>query len=136
MKRPVLSTIAALGLASSAAVVLPASANAMGTGNHSGVGNVFVACTLSTTTPFLSFSVLQASGIAINTPTGGFKTCADAVAAVEAAGLHVVAEETAVVDSIPRLIIHLDNTNPGGNTGGNTNTGGHTGHNTGSNTGP
>ncbi len=153
MKRPVLSALATLGLASFAAFVLPASANAMGAGNHSGVGNVFVACSISnsssSSTLPLSFSFLQASsGVTIKTPSIG-SSCADAVAAVEALGLHVVAEETVVpvgataAAAAPLLIIHLDNTNPGGNTstGGNNwnnhggNPGSNTGHNTGGNTG-
>ncbi len=142
MKKLLLPTIAALGLASSAAFVQPALAmNGMGT--HGGPANVFVGCTVSSTTPFLSFTFLQASGVNITPPTSGSTNCADAVAAVEALGLHVVAEETAVVGSAGGgsaaagggsttfLIIHLDNTNT--NTGGNI--GGHTGSNFGGNTG-
>ncbi len=146
MKKLLLPTIAALSLASSAAFVQPALAtNGMGT--HSGVANVFVGCAItpSSSTP-LSFQFLQASGGGtINTPSAG-SSCADAVAAVEARGLHVVAEETVVfpvttaaaaAPPAPLLIIHLDNTNTGGNIGGHTgsNFGGNTGGNTGGNSG-
>ncbi len=136
MKKLVLATIATLSLASSAAFVQPALAK-NGMGHHSGVPNVFVGCTISSKTPFLSYSFLQASGITVDTSsftnTGDTPTnCADVVAAVEALGLHVVAEEAIGSTGI---LIHLDATNPGGNPGGNPNPGGHTGNNPGGNTG-
>ncbi len=141
MKKLALSTITALSLASSAAFVQPALAKT-GMGNNSGAANVFVACAVSSGSTPLSFLFLQASsGLNIKTPSTG-SSCADAVAAVEALGLHVVAEETVVIPATgsataptTTLLIHLDNTNPGGNTSGNTNTGGNNWNNHGSNTG-
>ncbi len=143
MKKLVLSTITAVGLVSSAAFVQPALAkNWMG--NQSGVANVFIGCAIAapnSTLP-LSFLFLQASGGVNITPPGANSSCAAAVAAVEALGLHVVAEETVVMPATgsataptTTLLIHLDNTNPGGNTSGNTNTGGNNWNNHGGNTG-